>query len=151
MFAEECNYWKTGKSSPDVWLARCRQEIEAAGGLVQSEAFGQQLVDGEDRAAYMLTFQFGDDQFKAIWPVLPSKTGNIQAAKIQAATMLYPDVKARAVSAKVLGIRGSFMGYLLLPNGQTASQSASHDLARYLPPMLGSSALLLPAPKGGPS
>ena len=33
-YAEDINYWKTGTSSPDTWIATARKEIVAAGGKI---------------------------------------------------------------------------------------------------------------------
>lgn len=131
-YAEEVNYWKTSRTSPDTWLEKAKREIARAGGKVLAEGFGSD----NDRAAYMLAFEFTGERFKAIWPVLPSKSGDDRAARIQAATMLYHDVKARAVSAKVLGIRAAFFSYLLLPDGRTAAEVATPELVEAMPKLL---------------
>lgn len=133
VYAEDLNYWKTGKSSPDTWIDRARKEIEVAGGTVDNEAFGR---DASGRSAYMLAFSFGADRFRVVWPVLESKSGDERAARIQATTMLYHDVKARYVTAKVLGIRSAFFGYLLLPDGRQAGMVASPELLNAMPKML---------------
>jgi hypothetical protein len=132
LYAENVNYWKTGTSAPDTWIDKTKAEIRAAGGEVVSEAFGNQ----GGRAAFMLEFAFGDDTFRAVWPVLPSKTKNERAAKIQAATMLYHDVKAKCVSAKVHGVRAAFFQYAVLPDGRTAAQVAAPELIELYPKML---------------
>jgi hypothetical protein len=134
MYAEDVgNYWKTSKTSPDTWLAKAKREIARAGGEVLAEAFGS---EAGGRSAYMLGFKFNGEQFKVVWPVLPSKGGDDRAARIQAATMLYHDVKARAVSAKVLGVRTAFFSYLMLPDGRTAAQAATPELLDALPKLL---------------
>lgn len=50
-YAEECNYWKSGTSSPDTWIERTKKLIIGIGGKVQGEAFGK---DGSGRAAYVI-------------------------------------------------------------------------------------------------
>ena len=132
LYAEDVNYWKTSRTSPDVWLAKAKREVVKAGGQVLAEGFGS---DGE-RAAYMLAFDFGDERFKAVWPVLSSKSGNERAARIQAATLLYHDVKAKSVTAKILGFRAAFFSYLMLPNGRTAAEMATPDLVEAFPKLL---------------
>lgn len=132
-YAEDVNYWKSGTSSPDTWIDRARKEIEGADGKVLNEAFGR---DGTGRAAYLLEFAFGTERYRAVWPVLPSRAGNERAAKIQAATMLYHDVKVRCVSAKVLGVRAAFFSYLLLDDGRTAAQMATPELTQHYPKLL---------------
>lgn len=134
MYAEDVgNYWKTGQSAPDTWIDRAKAEIKGAGGKVFSEAYGS---DGGGRSAYMIEFGFGDERFRAVWPVLKSRTNNERAARIQAATMLYHDIKAKAVSAKVHGAKAAFFQYLLLPDGRTAAQVATPDIAGLYPKLL---------------
>ncbi len=133
LYAEDVNYWKTGTSAPDTWIDKAKAEIRTAGGKVLQEAYG-----GDDigRAAYMLQFSFGDEVFRAVWPVLKSKTGNVKAARIQAATMLYHDIKAKAVSAKVHGAKAAFFQYLMLPDGRTAAQIATPEILTMYPRLL---------------
>lgn len=132
--AEDVNYWKTSKTSPDTWIEKAKREIERAGGVVLREAFGR---ESGGQAAYMLEFKLGNDAFKVIWRVLPSRTGNERAARVQAATMLYHDIKARSISAKVLGTRSAFFAYLALPNGRTAAQATMPELTQGIPRMFG--------------
>jgi hypothetical protein len=132
VYAEDVNYWKTGTSGPDAWIDKAKAEIRSAGGKVLNEAFGSQ----EGRAAFLLEFTFGGDRFRAVWPVLPSKTKAERAARIQAATMLYHDVKAKCVSAKVHGARAAFFQYAVLPDGRTAAQVAAPELLEMYPKML---------------
>lgn len=120
VYAEDVNYWRTGTSSPDMLISRTKREIIAAGGRTGNCAIAQ---DEFGRAACMLEFSFGGERFRAVWPALPSRTGNERAALIQAATMLYHDIKAKAVSAKVHGVRAAFFQFLLLPDGRTAARS----------------------------
>ena len=108
-----------------------------------AEGFGRETQAG--RSAFMLAFKIDDEQFKVVWPVLPSKSGNERAARIQAATMLYHDVKARCVSAKVLGPRAAFFNYLVLPDGRTTVEAASPELVDMLPALFDRSAKLLAA------
>lgn len=132
-FAEEINYWKTGTSRPDTWVAKTIKQLEDLGGLLLAEAYGK---DSTGKAAFMLAFEIGGEQYKIVWPVLESKSGNEKAAKIQAATMLYHDVKAKCVSAAVLGVRSAFFSYLLLPDGRIAAELATPMLVENWPKML---------------
>ena len=134
IYAEEVNYWKTGQSSPDTWIDRAKGEIIATGGKVLSEAYGSEMITG--RSAFMLSFQFGEDVFKAVWPVLPSKSKNEKAARIQAATMLYHDIKNSCVKVKVFGARSAFFHYLMLPDGRNVSQASNVELSELFPRML---------------
>lgn len=137
-YAEQVNYWKTGASSPDTWIARAKAQIEDAGGEVLAEAF----ASGGGRAAFILRFRLQGDEFRVEWPVLESQGGDVTAARRQAATMLYHDVKARCVGAKVLGGRRAFLGFLVLPGGRTAGSLGREELSRALPAALGLPAAL---------
>ncbi len=116
-YAETVNYWKTGQSSPDTWLDHAKTEIAAVGGKV-------------------LAFELDGEKFRVLWPVLESKTGNLRAARIQAATALYHEVKAACVKLRFLGARAAFLAYWMLPDGsgRTASELTLED---DLPALLG--------------
>jgi len=130
--AEDVNYWQTSKSSPDTWVERAKKEILRAGGQVLAEGF----VSDPRGTAFMLAFTLEGDNFKMIWPVLEPKTGNLKAARIQAATALYHEVKAACVKAKFLGTRAAFFAYLQLPDGRTAFQVSTPELLDAMPRML---------------
>lgn len=136
-YAEEVNYWRTGQTSADTWMDNAAKEIRTAGGKLIGQAYGSEAATG--RAAYMIEFEFSGERFRIVWPVLPTKTKNAaseKAARIQAATMLYHDVKARCVSAKVLGSRAAFFSYLMLPDGRTAAQAAAPEVSALFPLLL---------------
>ena len=129
-FAEDIgHYWQTGKSAPDTWLEKTRKVIEGVGGSVAAEGFGS--VEG--KAAFMMAFKIGNDSFKVVWPVLPSRTGKPAAAKVQAATLLYHDIKAKAMTASVLGAKVAFFSYIMLGNGKVVSELAEPELATCFP------------------
>lgn len=133
-YAEDIgHYWKTSSSAPDAWIDKAKAEIRAAGGKVLSEAFGS---DAEGRAAFMLVFSFGDERFTVVWPVLPTRAQDVRAARVQAATMLYHDIKAKAVAAKVHGVRAAFFQYLALPDGRTMAQVSTPELTAQYPKLL---------------
>lgn len=129
-YAEDMPYWKTSKAGVDTWLEKAKEEIKRAGGVVRSTMYGD---DELGRAAFVIWFRFGQDEFKMVWPVLKSKTGNLQAAKVQAITMLYHTVKARAVEIRVRGARAAFYGDLLLTDGRTASEVSEEAFLGILP------------------
>lgn len=136
VYAEDVNYWRTGVSSPDTWLAKAKAEIKTAGGKSGIELFGN---DGAGRAMYVLEFDLGGERYRAKWPVLPSRApgaANERAQRIQAATMLYHDIKAKCVAAKVLGARAAFLPFLLLPDGRTAGEASAPELAQRFPKLL---------------
>lgn len=125
-YAEKVNYWQTSRVSSDSWITKAKVQIEKVGGTILGEVFGSNSIAGT--SAYMIAFQIGSDQFKLVWPVLESETGNHAAARIQAATMLYHDVKAKCIAAKVHGTRKSFFPYLMLDSGQVASDVGNPEL-----------------------
>ena len=51
-FADEVNYWKTGRSSPDVWIGKTVELLKKLGATGIAEAFGAR--DG--KAAFILAF-----------------------------------------------------------------------------------------------
>ena len=134
LYAEKCNYWKTSKSAPDAWMEKIIGEIESFGGQIISSGFGNEHMTG--RAAYMVRFSVEDETFRMVWPVMPSETGDTFAARRQAATMLWHDVKAKCVAAQVLGSRIAFFSWLELPDGRPMFQLANNELLEEAPRML---------------
>lgn len=134
LYAEQVNYWRTSRSSPDLWLERIKKLIAKAGGIVLADGFGSDAITG--RRLYMLGFELGTERYKIVWPVLPSKSGDEQSAKRQAMTTMYHDVKQKIISAKVLGTRAAFFSYLMLPGGRTLSELATPELLEALPTFL---------------
>jgi len=129
VLAEELgHYYMTSKSLPDDWLDKTEKLIEGHGGRVLSRGYGK----AEGRAAYMLGFELDGQRYKIVWPVLPTKKGE-QAARIQAATLMYHDVKAKIVSAEVIGNWQAFFQYLMLPDGRTTAEVVDAELALVLP------------------
>ena len=137
--AESLNYWKTSRTAPSTWIDRAKEEIDKIDGSVVAEAFGREEATG--RAAYMLAFEIDGEQFKVVWPVLPTRTGNEGAARRQAATMLFHDVKQRCISAQVLGARRAFFTYLQLSDDRIVGQLSAPELRGALPELLGGTAL----------
>lgn len=132
-YAEEIgHYWKTSVSSPDSWLSKTSELIKKTGGIIIAEAFGT----AQGRGAFMLTFEIKGENYKIIWPVLPSKGNNELAARRQAATLLFYDVKAKLMTASVLGFKTAFFQYVLLPDGRTAGEVALPELTRAFPSLL---------------
>lgn len=132
-FAEDIgHYWQTGVSSPDVWIDKAKKLIEEIDGEILSEGYGSMGI----QSAYMLAFRINEDKFKVIFPVLQSRVGKTLAAKRQAATMLYHDIKAKCMVASVLGTKAAFFSYLMLPDGRMASELATPELGQAFPPLL---------------
>ncbi len=81
----------------------------------------------------MMQFEIEGTPFKIVWPVLRLRSGNELAAKRQAVTLLHHDVKAKCITALILGVRTAFFNYLLLPNGQTAASASIPELMEDVP------------------
>ena len=132
-YAEDVgHYWQTSQSSPDVWMDRAKRIIQDLGGEIIADAYGS----SSGRAAFMLAFKIKAQDYKVVWPVLPSLSGKEGAAKRQAVTMLYHDVKAKAMTASVLGVEVAFFSYMMLPDGRVSSELARPELAEAFPKLL---------------
>lgn len=131
-YGEDMNYWKTGKSQPDKWLDNAEDIIERHGGVVTLRAKGKH----GDNAAFCMDFRFDPNNFRAVWPILPSRNGDIRAAERQAATMLFYDIKSRALKIAIFGARTAFFDFLLLGDGRTAGQISNQNLLDYSPKLL---------------
>lgn len=130
--AEEMNYFKTSQKAPDTWLDKATEEIEEAGGIVRLQAKGFD----SGHSAYCMEFELDGQPYRIVWPILPCKNGNEKAAERQAATMMYHDVKARAMKAKIFGSRTAFFDFMLLPDGRTAAMLTSPELIEHQPKLL---------------
>lgn len=129
-YAEDVgHYWQTSSSAPDTWIDRAKKIIQDMGGEILADGFGS----AGGRAAFMLGFKFEAQQYKVIWPVLPTRSGNQASAKRQAATLLYHDVKAKAMAASVLGVRAAFFSYLLLQDGRVTGELVNPEIAEAFP------------------
>lgn len=133
VFAEDLNFWRTGRKSSDKWIELAKAQIRNLGGVVLGEGFGS---DDSGRAAFMLGFEISGDRFKIVWPVIKSKCGDVPAERRQSATTLYHVVKAKCIEAVIRGPRVAFAGDWLLPNGRTVGESTSEELTRSIPLLL---------------
>ena len=131
-YAEDINYWRTGRSDPDTWMERAKAQVAKLGAKVLSEGYAR----GKEKAAFMLHFEAQGEEFRVVWQVLPTRGDNERAARIQAATLLYHDVKAKCLEATVKGVRAAFFEYLLLPDGRTASEASEPELLEGVPKRL---------------
>ena len=129
-YAEELPYWQTSTTAADTWMDKAATEIKRYGGKIINEGF---VREQSGRAAFLLEFTIAGDSFHLVWQVLKSKSGNDKAAKIQAATTLYHDVKAKCLRAAWVGARAAFLEWLMLPDGQTAGQATTPELQQSIP------------------
>ncbi len=136
---EELRYWKTSQSSPDGWIDKTIKIMKEYGAVFTGRAHGHDMTTGQE--AYMMQFTLEEDHYKIVWPVLePKQENDRNAARRQAATMLYHDIKARIMYATVHGTRNAFLPMLLvtdslgrlLPMGMVATP----ELADAIPKML---------------
>lgn len=135
-YADEVPYFKTGTTTPDTWLEKAANEIKKREGAVVMRALANDIARGQGEA-YLFVFMLEGEMFRVMWPVLPVRNDKDElAARRQACTMIFHDVKARCVSADVLGARTAFLSYLLLPGGQTAADISSPELAADLTKLL---------------
>jgi len=136
-YADDVNYWKTGKSSADTWLDRSQSLIEEIDGEVTNVGFSHLPKTGQ--AAYLIEFRADMDTFKIVWPVLPTRYEGKKeeaAARRQAATFMFHDIKAKCMKAKIFGIRGAFFPFLQLPGGMVAAQLSSPEVMKRIPKLL---------------
>lgn len=141
-FAQDANYWRTGKTSPDVKMDQVAMMITEAGGEVTGVMQGHQ--DGH--AGICINFLIDDHPYRIAWPILPidlKRDSNPAAARIQTATFIFHEVKAIVVKAQVMGLSTACVPYLLLKNGRTVAESSSAQIESNLP------ATLLAAPVAG--
>jgi hypothetical protein len=131
-FAEDLPYWKTGRSSFDSWLDKAERFIVQSGGEVVRQATGRE----GGREAMMMEFSLDGDLFRVVWPVLPTRKQDRAAARRQASTMLYHDVKSRNVRYRIFGARVAFFEFLVLPGGQTAQEVGASNVVKRLPTLL---------------
>ena len=131
-YAENCNYFKSGTSTPDTWLDKSVQLIKSFGGEGHASAFGFT----KDKSAYMIKLSLEEETFKIVWPVMKSKTKNELAARRQAATMLHHDIKASCIKAEVLGARTAFCSWLCLPDGRVNFELSNQAILENVPKFL---------------
>ena len=127
--AEKFNYWKTGNTRPEIWVDKIKKELEKAG----AKHIDTAVINSSKSFSIVLRFVFDDDNFCINWKALDCRPGNEDAAKIQAATMLHHDIKSKCHGCKrVKGSRKAFFEYLVLPDGQIASEVGTHQLPKFL-------------------
>lgn len=120
IYAEDVNYFQTSKTHAETWVIRAKKEIT---NLPTGRVTGEAFMTLANKSVFVLMFNIGGDNYKVEWPVLQSRRGNDKAAKVQAATLLYHDVKHRCVLTKVFGAKTAFIGFLVLPDGKTINDS----------------------------
>lgn len=141
-YADDISYWKSSQVSPDSNIDKVVSMIEGEGGKIISRAFGSQ----SGKEAYLLEFVLGEDSFRIIWPVLPTKKDKDKnAARIQATRLMYHDVKHKIIMMKIKGARTAFFEYLCLPDGQSVSDITTPELSMILPDVISTQHRLMKA------
>ena len=130
VYANDLPYWKTGTSDPDTILDKAVAQIQSVDGVV----LGRATMEIEGRAIFALRFRIGSDEYRAEWPILqPKDPKDMKAARRQAASMLFHDIKAKVVAAKAIGAKAAFFGFLELEDGRIAQQLAAPELVTQFP------------------
>lgn len=128
IYAQDVNYYRTGTTAPETWLEKSKAEIRAVGGDVSGEAY----MERDGQRAYTLLFTFDAESYRISWPVLPLKPNprrskaelkaDERAARIQATTFMYYDIKAKCMVVKVLGPQAAFLQYRVMADGSTPAE-----------------------------
>ena len=135
ILAESVNYWRTSRRDPDTLLDLAENHIVDAGGKITARGLG--MFGGHE--AVLLGFTIDGQDYRITWPVLPTRDDDRaarRAARVQATTFVYHDVKAKCLAAQVLGWRTAMLPYLLTANGRTVAELSSPELERLLPRLL---------------
>jgi len=122
LYAEDVNYWKTSRSDPDSWIEKTVRLITEKGGVVHH--YGAATINGS--SAFQIEFSIDSDTFRIKWPALKTQTGETRATKVQAATMMYHDVKAKLMNSLIFGAKAGFIQYLLV-DGETVSERQNQE------------------------
>lgn len=133
-YAEDVNYWRTGRTSPDGWIDKAIKMLIELDAKISVKG----MVWQDGHAAAVMAWTLDGESYRIMWPVLVTRDGNTDhvAARIQAATFLYRHVKARCMEAKIFGARTAFIGSLMVDRQRTVSQLANEDLRRVTPKLL---------------
>lgn len=123
-YAEDVNYWKTGQTASDKKLDSAAKLIEDVGGEIHMKMVGMMY----GRSAVILGFALDGVPHQIAWPVLETRHGekDTRAARLQAATFVYHDVKAKVVSYQVLGA-AAFADIRLIESQNRTPRQALYD------------------------
>lgn len=123
-------YWNTGRSDPDSWLDKAEKIINDLGGAVTARGSAEE----EGVAMFMMKFRASDGSvFIVRWPCLSIDNEKERpSARRQAATMLYHDVKNRALNARVFGLEFAFLQFKALPDGRTVGDLTTAEIPKLI-------------------
>lgn len=132
MFAEEVGaYYNTSRRTPDTVFAMTKKLIEKRGGWVTRSA---NIQDG-DNELFLIEFIYDKKVYRLSWPVLPTRKSAL-AARRQAATAQYHDVKAALVRADFMGFERAFKTWLAIDAKRTVSDLTHEEISSALPKLL---------------
>lgn len=134
--AEDLPYWQTGRSA-DKAITEAKNAIVKNGGKITGDGF----ISRNGEGAFFLEFEMHGDSFRVVEKIMYSRTGNENAAKIQAAASLKHSIKARVNEAVRHGARRAFMHSLLLPDGSTVDQKSNSELLKLFNPIVANNLL----------
>lgn len=122
------HYWRTSKKDAGYWLNSVRDMIVSIPGC---KVLKKVDYEENDQNFFLVEFTVGLDWFKIIYPVLPVRQlKDREAARVQAVTLMFHEVKSRMMLIKIFGIHYAFLNYLVADNGKTVSQMAVPELAK---------------------
>ena len=123
-YAESVNYYKTGRTAADKKLDQTSRLIEDVGGEIHMKMLGMMY----GRSAVILGFTLDGVPHQIAWPILETKRGekDTTAARLQAATFVYHDVKAKVVSYQVLGA-AAFADIRMIESRNSTPRQALYD------------------------
>ncbi|MHC1733425.1 MAG: hypothetical protein AB9888_15510 [Bacteroidales bacterium] len=130
--AEYTNYWRSSRNPAEYWIDKAVAELKKIDATIKSQYFG----DEDGKSAYVLTVSIEGNDYRIVWPVMPceyASDDNRKAARVQAATMIYHDIKARCISSQAIGIRTAFMPFLVVNNGKSLCELDTEEIVAYLP------------------
>ncbi len=117
--ASKFSFWKTGTAQPDSILDKAKAILKKVGG---SET-GRMLLYSNGRGGIVYAFEIKGERFRVNWPYLSGSESDLPAIKIQAATFIYHEIKMRVNKIGIFPNRVIFFDWLILPSGQTVSET----------------------------
>lgn len=129
IYAEDVDCWRTGKSrTVSAWLDLAESQLMQHGAKNVLKSTG---TNETGATTFMFAFELNDQKYNLVWPTLPTRSHSEsaeRAARIQAVTSLYHEVKNCCVVGNRYGKGTGFFAYQMLPDGRTVRQLAAPEL-----------------------
>lgn len=117
-YSHQVPYWKTSKSGWTSFISKAVKELKKVGG----SHHGTAVTTGAKNEEMHLRFSLEGEEYHIVWPILPLRPttqpskvdADSESARVQAATFIFHDVKARCVAARILGANRAFFTYQLV-------------------------------------